>query len=331
MTTRTFWSRIAAAALLSCLHATLSGTAASQNPTQPGRHRVEVLSTADGSLQPSYLILPPNYRPDGGRLPVVVALHSWSATLEQRYAGLETAVGERGWIYLFPNFRGMNDKPEACASDLAVRDVIDALDWVIRHYPVDQERVYVTGFSGGGLMTLVTAARFPHRWTAASAWVPLSDLRAWYDFHARDQFGEMSRACFGGAPAENPTVATTMAHRSPLHRMNAAKDLAIDIAAGRFDGHDGAPVPVWHSLATFNEIARALGTAEITAQEIAELSRHEPRLERPQASDRVTDSSFGRQIFLRRHAGRSRVTIFDGGHEMLDTAIIAWFEAHQKR
>ena len=251
--------------------------------------------------------------------------------MEQRREDLERAVGERGWIYLFPDFRGRNDKLEACASDIAMRDVIDALDWVTEHYPVDEERVYLTGISGGGFMTLAMVASYPDRWTAASAWVPLSDLRSWYDFHAGDRYGEETRQCVGGDPAGDPSVAAEMERRSPLHRLSQATDVALDIAAGRLDGHDGAPIPVWHSLASFNEIALALGEPEITAQEIAELSRHDPRLEAPQESDVVSDPSFGREIFLRRLAGKARVTIFEGGHEGLAQAAVAWFEAHPVR
>lgn len=304
---------------------------AAQVPNDSGRHRVEVVSTMDKSPQPSYLILPPGYDPDGPEIPVVVALHSWSFGLEQRYKTLEEAVAKRGWIYLFPDFRGRNDKIEACGSDVAKQDVIDALDWVLEHYPVDRNRVYLTGISGGGFMTLAMVASYPDRWTAASAWVPLTDLRAWYDFHARDRYGEMTRQCLGGDPAKDISVVAEMERRSPLHQLGRAKDVALDIAAGRFDGHLGAPIPVWHTLASFNVIAEAVGEPQITAQKIAELSRHDPRLNDPRESDLVTDPSFGREIFLRRHAGRSRVTIFEGGHEGLPSAAIAWFEAHPRR
>ncbi len=240
-------------------------------------------------------------------------------------------MGERGWIYLFPDFRGRNDSVEACASDIAKRDVIDALDWLIEHYPVDRARIYLTGVSGGGFMTLAMVASYPERWTAASAWVPLTDLRAWYDFHAGDRYGEMTRGCVGGDPAADPSVVAEMSQRSPLHQLGRAKDVALDIAAGRFDGHDGAPIPVWHSLVSFNEIAAELGEPQITAREILELSRHDPRLDNPQESDLVTDASFGREIFLRRHAGRTRVTIFEGAHEGLASAALAWFESHPGR
>ena len=238
------------------------------------------------------------------------------------------AVAERGWIYLFPNFRGRNDDIEACGSEVAKRDVIDALEWVIEHYPVDESRIYLTGVSGGGFMTLAMVASYPGRWTAASAWVPLSDLRAWYDFHARDQYGEMTRQCVGGDPARDPAVAREMEQRSPVHHLSRARDVALDNAAGRFDGHDGAPIPVRHSLRAFNVIAQTVGAAQISEAEIAQLSRHEPRLDNPKASDKVADPAFGRELFLRRRAGRARVTIFDGAHEGIASAAIAWFEAH---
>jgi dienelactone hydrolase len=313
-------------ALLGALSFAVPGGA--QIPAAPGRHLIEVRSSADGSAQPSYLILPPAFSREGPPRPVVVSLHSWSFGVEQRWPELEQMVADRGWIYLFPNFRGRNDHIEACASEIARKDVIDALDWVVDHYPVDSERVYVTGVSGGGFMTLAMVASYPTRWTAASAWVPLSDLRAWYDFHAGDSYGEMTRQCVGGDPAQDPAISQEMERRSPLHELANAVDVPLDIAAGRFDGHDGAPIPVWHSLAAFNVLADALGEPQVTAVEIAELTRHDPYLEQPTTRDTMPDSSFGRRIFLRRHAGRARVTIFDGAHEGIPAAAIAWFEAH---
>lgn len=309
----------------------LGPDASAQVPTEPGRYLIEVQSSVDRSSQPSFVILPPDFQAGGPPRPVVVSLHSWSFGLEQRWPELEEMVADRGWIYLFPNFRGRNDNIEACASDIARQDVIDALDWVMEHYRIDDERVYVTGVSGGGFMTLAMVASYPTRWTAASAWVPLSDLRAWYDFHALDRYGEMTRQCVGGDPAEDGSILAEMERRSPLHQLASAVEVPLDLAAGRFDGHTGAPIPVWHTLAAFNVIAEAVGAPGVSAQEIAELSRHAPRLVHPTESDAVEDPSFGRAIFLRRHAGKARVTIFDGGHEGIPSAAIAWFELHPGR
>ncbi|MCB0015759.1 MAG: prolyl oligopeptidase family serine peptidase, partial [Anaerolineales bacterium] len=293
-----------------------------------GRHRIEVASSLDGSRQPAYLILPPDYDPAGPARPLVVSLHTWSFDLEQRNEDLEQLVAEASWLYLFPNFRGRNDHPEACASPLARQDVIDTLDWVLAHYAADPGRVYLTGISGGGYMTLAMVTSFPERWRAASAWVPLADLRAWYDFHALDEYGEMTQACIGGDPFEQRGLLAELARRSPLHEMARARDVALDIAAGCDDGHLGEPIPVWHSLAAFNALAVAVDAPPISDSEIAQLSRHEPRLEHPLPSDELFDEEFGRQILLRRHAGHARVSIFAGAHEGIAGGAMGWFQAH---
>lgn len=292
---------------------------------------MSVTSSMDGTEQPSYIILPPGFEPDGVPVPVVVSLHTWSGNLEQRNAELEASVAERGWIYLFPDFRGVNDHPEACASELSRRDVIDVLDWVMARCPVDDNRVYLTGMSGGGYMTLAMVESYPDRWTAASAWVPLSDLRSWYDFHARDGYGEMTRSCLGGDPAKEPGVVEEMIRRSPIHQLARGRDVALDINAGRFDGHNGASIPVWHSLAAFNVLAESHGVDVVSDAEIAQLSRHDPHLDDPRDGDEVYDSAYDRRVFLRRTAGKARVSIFDGGHEGIASGAMAWFDDHLSR
>jgi hypothetical protein len=199
---------------------------------------------------------------------------------------------------------------------------------VTSNYPVDESRIYLTGMSGGGFMTLAMAASYPERWSAVSAWVPLSDLRAWYDFHALDSYGEMTRQCIGGDPAGNPAIANEMHRRSPLYELARAKDVPLEIAAGSLDGHDGAPIPIWHSLIAFNAIAEAVGEPGVSADEIAQLSRHEPRLDQPRESDQIVDATYGRNILLRRHSGKARVTIFEGAHERIPGAALAWFDAN---
>jgi len=138
----------------------------------------------------------------------------------------------------------------------------------------------------------------------------------------------MTRQCIGGDPAESPAIANEMRRRSPLHELEQAKNVPLEIAAGVFDGHDGAPIPIWHSLMAFNVIAEAVGEPGVSAEEIAQLSRHEPRLDHPKETDEVVDPTFGRHIFLRRYAGKTRVTIFEGAHERLPGAALAWFDAH---
>lgn len=305
--------------------------AQTQVPSVPGRHRISVISSSDRTPQPSYLILPDDFRVDGDPVPLVVSLHSWSRDMDQRepYVELERLVADRGWLYLFPHFRGRHNHPLGCGSQTAQQDILDALDWVREHYPVDRDRIYLTGMSGGGYMTMLMAGLYPDRWTAASAWVGISDLPAWYERHTDDRFSTEMRACFGGGPTESPEIRAEYEKRSPLAHLSRAKDVALDLAAGQLDGHgDNGPVPISHTLNAFNVIATAVGGTSISEQEIAELARADGYLGAPLPSDTVSDDLFGRKLYLRRTAGLARVTIFQGGHEWIPGAVVAWFEEH---
>lgn len=291
---------------------------------------LSVVSSADHSAQPSYLVLPDNYNDDDRLRPLVVSLHSWSGDFNQRNAAMEALANERGWLMLFPNFRGPNNRPEACGSLLAQQDILDALKWTEDHYRVDRQRVYLTGNSGGGHMTMLMVGRYPQRWTAASAWVGISDLAAWHERHHDTNYGEMMRKVCQGRPGDSDAVDGQYRDRSPITHLHRSGAVALDIAAGVHDGHKGS-VPVSHSLLAFNVIAKANGGAVITDDEIKQISRPDGRLENPFSGDQVVDDAFGRQIYLRRHAGAARVTIFEGGHEGIAAAAIDWFEKHPQR
>ena len=45
---------------------------------------------------------------------------------------------------------------------------------------------------------------------------------------------------------------------------------------------------------------------------------------------RARDAKLGRDIFLRRMAGPSRITIYQGGHETIAAPTFEWFEKHVK-
>lgn len=290
------------------------------------RSKVVITSSLDGAKQPCYVVLPDEYE-RSKPAPLLVSLHSWSADLEQRKPLLEEMAGQRGWICLFPNFRGANDDPLACGSLAAQQDILDAVAWAKKNYKIDSRRVYLTGVSGGGHMTMLMAGCHPEMWTAASAWVGISDLTSWHARHAQDRYGEMLRSVCGGAPGDSDAVDEQYRLRSPLTHLHRAAKVPLDICAGVHDGHTGS-VPVRHSLDAFNTIAKAAEGNQITETEIRQISRQDGRLDKPMPGDQAVDDSFGRQIHLRRHAGRARVTIFEGGHEGIEAAAVAWLEKH---
>ena len=38
-------------------------------------------------------------------------------------------AAEQGWIYIFPDFQGPNKRPEACGSELAQQNILEAVEW----------------------------------------------------------------------------------------------------------------------------------------------------------------------------------------------------------
>lgn len=293
------------------------------------RQLVQIPSTYDGTQQPSYVMVPRDYDPEGEPAPLLVSLHSWSADLEQRHPRLEKEALRRGWIYLFPNFRGRNDDPAACGSLAAQQDILDAVHWAQQQYHIDASRIYLTGSSGGGHMTMLMAGRHPQVWAAASAWVGISDLAAWHERHAADNYGQMLRDACGGEPGSSAQVDHEYQQRSPLTHLAGAAGLPLDLAAGVQDGYTGS-VPIRHTLNAFNRVAEASGGQPISQQEIEQIGRPQGRLEQPRPSDLHGDPTYGRAIYLRRQAGNCRATIFEGGHERLDRAAIQWLERQRK-
>jgi dipeptidyl aminopeptidase/acylaminoacyl peptidase len=296
----------------------VSAPDAQSAPPPLGRQRIQVRSSIDGTFQDSYLIVPGSHNERTAPRPLLVLLHTWSADLEQRQPAVEAEAAAREWLLLIPNFRGPNDRPEACGSTIAQQDILDAVAWVKGRFAVDDARIYLLGLSGGGHMAMLMAARTPQTWAAASAWVGVSDLTAWYDEHRDDDYAGMLRACFGGNPTDNSRVAGLYRDRSPLTHLRPGLDLPIELGAGSKD----PLVSVEHSLRAFEALVPGgLSPADRV------------RLRGGADSDEPygTDPLIGRRIVLRRTVGEVRLTIFDGEHEWFPESAIEWLAQHDRR
>lgn len=289
------------------------------------------ISSLDQSKQPLLLHVPESATER--KTPILVFLHSWSGDYRQNNSTWLREAVSRGWIYLHPNFRGRNDHPEACGSRLARQDILDALDLMSSRFQLDPERIYLAGVSGGGHMSMLMAGHHPDRFSAISAWVGINDLEDWHQFHLKKNmengYHRMIEASLGGAPGVSPERDADYRDRSPIHWLHRTGDLPVELAAGVHDGHTGS-VPVSHSLRAFNVIARAGGYATVTDDELTQLTENR-LLENPMPSDVASDDTLGRKIHLRRSAGVSRVTVFEGGHEGLPVAACSWLQQQRRR
>ena len=287
---------------------------------------IRYVSSADKSEQPAMFYAPKSE----AAVPLVVALHTWSSNYKSgHHKPIEQWCVKNGWAYIHPDFRGPNRRPEATGSRLVVDDIVSAVEYARKQTAIDASSVYLVGTSGGGYTALVMAGHRPKMWAGVSAWAAISDLKAWYSEckkAKRGYYKDIAASC-GGAPGDNAAVDKEYRDRSPLSYLANAKGLMLHINTGIRDGHQGS-VPISHSLLAFNEVADA--DAKISQDDIrffvekAQVPEH--------LGKSISDPSYGqKQPLFRRTSGNATVTIFDGGHELVPDAAMAWMQAVHKR
>jgi alpha-beta hydrolase superfamily lysophospholipase len=210
-----------------------------------------------------------------------------------------------------------------------VGDIVSAVEYAKGRAKVDSNRIYLVGASGGGYTSLLMAGRAPHIWAGVSAWVPISDLGDWYrecKKAGRRYANHIVKSC-GGAPGASAEVDLEYKRRSPVTYLAKAKGLALDINAGIRDGHTGS-VPVNHSLRAFNLVA-----SEQDRVSEEDIKYFVEKAEVPaNLKGGVRDATYGEKVPLfRRASGKARVTIFDGGHEIIFEAALSWLSQQRKR
>ena len=288
---------------------------------------VDVTSTKDGTPQKVVYYQPESAAKNlaGPAVPLLVFLHTWSGSIEQgpMLVGL---AKQRGWVMIAPAFRGINNHPEACASDLASQDIVDAVEYAKSHARIDTDRIYLVGGSGGGHMSLVMSARTPDLWAGVSAWVPISDLTAWHveSTARKNNYAKMIEQCCGGKPG--PATEAEYRHRSPLFHLAAAKGVPLDINTGIHDGHTGS-VPVSHSLHAFNVLAAP--DKQVSVADIDFMVR-EQKIPAALATETQTDPERQKATLFRRSSGNARVTVFEGGHDSEPSAALEWLSRQRK-
>lgn len=117
-------------------------------------------------------------------------------------------INDLDTVVIYPNVRGsrgagksfsLGDNGELRANQL--NDVAGLLDWIAKQPSLDSRRVGLRGFSYGGYLALLAAARFPERIAAASAQAAPTNLAtlqandpAWRISTSRTEFGDETNA-----------------------------------------------------------------------------------------------------------------------------------------
>lgn len=287
----------------------------------PGIQDIQIPSTADDTQQ-SMLWLPPVGDADQ---PIMVILHSWNADYRQ-HAGIPHAMWaqENGWAVIAPDFRGPNDDPSAGGSDLAVQDVVDAIDFAVTQGGVDADAVYAVGYSGGGMMALLLAGRHPDKVTAVASWGPPHDLAEFYAHSqalARPYTNEIAAVC-GGNPTVSDLARDECLRRSPLTYLPsiAENEIPVLIAQGIRD-----PIVQTSAAAEiFNPLAAP--SDRLSGDQIQRLGAGIVDVGLPPWAG--THTFFGpgdpAPVFARR-SGPVLLVYFDATHDMVYGATARWF------
>ena len=153
--------------------AALASPTGARQPLRPGTHKVLIDQRVSGVRRSYYVHVPAG---DDGTtpFPVVVALHGAFSTAREfeRESGFSLLADRESFIVVYPQGIGLGDlfrhwnSGHCCGK--ARKDHIDdvgfvlaTVDDVARRNPVDRARLYLVGFSNGGMLAYRIAAEHP--------------------------------------------------------------------------------------------------------------------------------------------------------------------------
>jgi poly(hydroxyalkanoate) depolymerase family esterase len=121
--------------------------------------------------------VPSTYR-TGNPMPLLVALHGCTETGDDfaRVSGLTQLAERRGFLVVYPE-QSILDNPVRCWNWFLPSNVVRGIgepaiiagitDRVREQYSIDPRRIYVTGGSAGGVLSVIMAATYPDIYAAA--------------------------------------------------------------------------------------------------------------------------------------------------------------------
>jgi dipeptidyl aminopeptidase/acylaminoacyl peptidase len=208
--------------------------------------------TSDDMQVQGWLITPANYD-SKQRYPMVVVVHGGPASAEvPAFPGPffnTSLLSSQGYFVLYPNPRGSFGQGEAFThanvKDFGYgdfRDILRGVEKVVKDYPVDNDRVGITGWSYGGFMTMWAVTQ-TNRFRAA---VSGAGLANWQSYYGENDIDEWMMPYFGTSVYQDPAV---YAKSSPMNFITKVKTPTL-VLVGERDGECPAPQSreFWHGL-----------------------------------------------------------------------------------
>ena len=210
--------------------------------------------TNDGLNIQGWLTYPQHYD-STRRYPLLVEVHggpgamarpSWPSALFDF-----TLFSHYGYFVLRPNPRGSFGQGEAFTRGNVrdfgygdLRDILAGVDYVVKHFPVDNQRVGIGGWSYGGYMTMWAVTQ-THRFQAAAAGAGVAN---WQSYYGENDIDQWLIPFFGASVYDDPAV---YAKSSPITFIKNVKTPTL-ILVGDRDGECPTPqsIEFWHALET---------------------------------------------------------------------------------
>ena len=210
--------------------------------------------TSDGNTVQGWLLLPRNYHPSR-KYPMVVVVHGGpasavSSSWPRAFLGT-AALAVNGYFVFMPNPRGSYGQGEKFTQgnikDFGygdLRDIMSGMDKVISDFPIDGNRIGITGWSYGGFMTMWAITQ-TNRFRAAVAGAGLSN---WQSYYGENDIDLWMIPYFGASVYDDPAV---YAKSSPINFVKRVKTPTLVLVGDR-DGEVPAPqsFEYWHALKT---------------------------------------------------------------------------------
>jgi dipeptidyl aminopeptidase/acylaminoacyl peptidase len=199
-----------------------------------------------------WLMLPKEYNL-AKKHPLIVLVHGGPASAEQSHwgaGGLSAATfSALGYFVLQPNPRGSFGQGEAFTQanrqDFGygdLRDILAGVDAALAKYPIDPNRIGLTGWSYGGFMTMFAVTQ-THRFRAAVAGAGISN---WQSYYGENSIAQWMPPYFGATVYDDPAV---YAKSSAINFIKQVQTPTLVVVGDR-DGECPAPqsYEFWHAL-----------------------------------------------------------------------------------
>jgi len=221
---------------------------------EPGWGRSVSLSWKNDDFRvQGWLLLPKDYD-QNKKYPLIVEVHGGPAAAVQASWGgrgglSATAFSALGYFVLQPNPRGSYGQGEAFTQanrkDFGygdLKDILKGVDTVEAQYPIDPNRVGITGWSYGGFMTMFAVTQ-TDRFKAAVSGAGIANWQSYYGENSIDQW---MIPYFGSSVYDDPGA---YARESAINFIKNVKTPTLVVVGDR-DGECPAPqsYEFWHAL-----------------------------------------------------------------------------------